>query len=329
MSKTKYILSFILIILVLLNSSACDRKKGINVKNGEKKVVAFIMRENTGYHWINLKMGANIAAREAAVEISYSTPTNKDDVEELVNMINDAVTKKVKAIIITPIQDDKVVSAIERAYEHKILVIAVDSTISSKKITSLVATDSIVAGKKAGEFLLSIIGTAGNIVIVGNPKSQSNVDLREQGLQSIISGYSNIRVVDRIYTDGNPKELTQKLEDVLMDSSEANRPNCIIALDSYSSEQVAEFIEINGIAKEVRLICFDNTPKEVDYLDKGVIQCLITQNPFSMGYLSVKCAIDSINGKAVKKYIDTDSKLIDTNNMYLPENQKILFPYTK
>ena len=46
-----------------------------------------------------------------------------------------------------------------------------------------------------------------------------------------------------------------------------------------------------------------------------------------MGYLGIKVAVDSINGKKVEKNIDTGSKIITKENMYSQENQKLLFPF--
>lgn len=46
-----------------------------------------------------------------------------------------------------------------------------------------------------------------------------------------------------------------------------------------------------------------------------------------MGYLGIKYAMDAINHKNVPKRIKTDSKVITKENMYLPENQKLVFPF--
>ena len=59
-----------------------------------------------------------------------------------------------------------------------------------------------------------------------------------------------------------------------------------------------------------------------------MIQSLVVQNPFSMGYLGIKYAIDAIDGKSLPKRYNTGLKAIDKDNMYDPENQKLLFPFT-
>jgi ribose transport system substrate-binding protein len=82
------------------------------------------------------------------------------------------------------------------------------------------------------------------------------------------------------------------------------------------------------LAGKIRIVGFDSTPDEIEFLESDVIDSLIIQNPFSMGYLGVKYAVDAMNGKPVPKIVDTGSKVINKDNMYLPENQKLLFPLT-
>ena len=47
-----------------------------------------------------------------------------------------------------------------------------------------------------------------------------------------------------------------------------------------------------------------------------------------MGYLGVKYAYDALNNKKIPENVNTGSKVINKENMYLPENQKLVFPFT-
>jgi len=104
--------------------------------------------------------------------------------------------------------------------------------------------------------------------------------------------------------------------------------DAIAALNADSTVGVARAIEKRGLAGKIRIVGFDSTPDEIEFLERDVIDALIIQNPFSMGYLGVKYAVDTMNGKPVPKIVDTGSRVINKDNMYLPENQKLLFPLT-
>ena len=45
-------------------------------------------------------------------------------------------------------------------------------------------------------------------------------------------------------------------------------------------------------------------------VNAGQIDGLIVQNPFKMGYLSVKTMVDQLNGQPVEKHIDTGATLV-------------------
>lgn len=46
-----------------------------------------------------------------------------------------------------------------------------------------------------------------------------------------------------------------------------------------------------------------------------------------MGYLAVKTAIEAVEGEEVEQIIDTGSVVITKENMYLSENEKLMFPF--
>ncbi len=80
---------------------------------------------------------------------------------------------------------------------------------------------------------------------------------------------------------------------------------------------------------KVKLVAFDASPNEVESLKEGVIQALIVQSPFTMGYLGVKSAVDAINGKQLEKRIDTGVTVATTQNFDEPNIQKILYPLSR
>jgi ribose transport system substrate-binding protein len=109
--------------------------------------------------------------------------------------------------------------------------------------------------------------------------------------------------------------------------NEHHNTDVIIALNAPTTVGVCKAVKEMNLQGKVKVIGFDSTHEEIDYLDEDVIQATIVQNPYSMGYLGVKSALEVLGKKAVPKYVDTGSKVIDKNNMYTPENQKLLFPF--
>jgi ribose transport system substrate-binding protein len=105
--------------------------------------------------------------------------------------------------------------------------------------------------------------------------------------------------------------------------------DAIVAMNEVAAEGVAQAIDEMNLEGKVKIIAFDSTLQAIDYMEKGIIQAIIIQNPLSIGYLGVKNAVDAMNGKKIESRIYINSTAIDKGNMYLPENQKLLFPFTK
>jgi len=84
-----------------------------------------------------------------------------------------------------------------------------------------------------------------------------------------------------------------------------------------------------GMAGKIRLLGFDNSLAEIQFIEQGVIDATVVQKPFNMGYLAVRAALDAVEKKPRIPFIDTGSVLITASNLYLPENQKLLFPFSE
>jgi ribose transport system substrate-binding protein len=326
MNKKGKLLVLFLVIMILPGISGCQRNLNLE---GTTKNIALIVRMNNGYYWGSVKLGADAAANEFNVNVRYTAPEDEEDVEGQIRLVNSELDQKVDALILAASDYNALVEVTERAAGMHIPVIIIDSEVNTDKIDSYIATDNNDAGIKAGNQLVKILsGSDGEkkVGIMNFVKGTRNAEQREEGLLKAISAYPGIKVVAKEYCSSDKKlafELTQKM------IRNNNDISAIVALNAISSEGVAEAVSQLDLAGKVNIIAFDSTPNEIDYMEKGVIQVLITQNPFNMGYLSVKYAVDAMNGVSINKYYDTGSEIINRDNMYLPENQRLLFPFIK
>ena len=64
--------------------------------------------------------------------------------------------------------------------------------------------------------------------------------------------------------------------------------------------------------------------KVVADLKAGAIQAMVVQDPFQMGFQTVKTLVDKLDGKAPPKRIDLSAKVIFAEDVDKPENQRLL-----
>jgi ribose transport system substrate-binding protein len=76
----------------------------------------------------------------------------------------------------------------------------------------------------------------------------------------------------------------------------------------------------------VKLITFDFSDAHVEALEKGTIDIMIIQEPFRLGYDSVKALVEKLRGAEPAKRIDLPARLIVKSDLGNPEVRKMLFP---
>jgi ribose transport system substrate-binding protein len=157
-------------------------------------------------------------------------------------------------------------------------------------------------------------------------KGAATANQRETGFLKAVSQYPGIEVVQTVYCNSDELLAQQLTIDIVNSGTEID---AFVCLNAYGTVGTAKAIEELGYAGEIKIIGFDSTPEEIRFMEKDVIQSLVIQNPFNMGYLGVKYALDAIGNEKIPKSVNTGSEGIDKENMYLPENQKLVFPFTE
>ena len=83
-------------------------------------------------------------------------------------------------------------------------------------------------------------------------------------------------------------------------------------------------------AGKIKTVGFDTNIVSIGMLETGEMGALIVQNPFAMGYLSIKKAAELKNGEQPgEEAIYTAVTAVKKENMYDPDIQKILFSFKK
>lgn len=321
MKKRVFFIFYILFILCCFIGCADKR----NIDDIEvRKNIDFIVKSRSGDYWNTVKSGAEAAAKEFNINLKYTAPAYEYDIEEQISLVNRAIDRKVDSIVLAANDFNKLAPSTEKAYNNKIPVIIVDSEVNTSKINGVIATDNLEAGKKAANKAVEILGDKAQIAIINYIKGSASADKREEGVSKVLSDYPGIKVIAIEYSFSDEKTAAEITRKLIKENPDLDG---FIALNAVTSVGAAQVIEQLGVGGKVKLIAFDCTPEEVEYIDRGIIQTTVIQNPFTMGYLGVKYAAMSARGRDIPRFVDTGSKIIDKDNMYLPENQKLVFPF--
>jgi len=324
-------LVFILVILSILAAIAITvvYRNGSTVDMGsEKKPKIAVILKTIDYKslafWQTVRDGIESAGKDFNVDISIQGPMSETQVDEQINIIRNALKTKPDAFVIAAADFDRLIPVATEIKDAKIPLVTIDSFINGDVADTRIGTNNYDAGQKAGAALMEKIQPGSRVVIMSYVQGTSSAIDREQGVRDFLKG--KVDLGDTIFSGGEISVAYDQAAQLLKKDPDVRG---IIALNDPTTIGVARALNDSNKKQDVVLIGFDNSLSVLGFVEAEVVRDTIVQKPFNMGYLGIKTAVELINGKKVDAFIDTGSKVINHQNMLLPENQKLLFPVTR
>jgi ribose transport system substrate-binding protein len=294
---------------------------------GEKKrVIGVVPKGRAHLFWQSVQAGAIAASRETGVEISWNGPATETDFNGQLQIVDSMINRRVDAICLAPIDKKAMVSVVDRAAAQKIPVIIFDSPVDTEKFISQVATDNYAAGAMAAERMGEILGGKGEVIVVAVQPGAASTMARESGFEETIGKkFPAIKIVDKRFGMADYAKSLAVAENML-----TAHPQAAGLFASNESSAAGASQALRGRAgTKIKMVGFDSSAPLVEDLRKGIIDSLVVQQPFKMGYESVIAAVNHLGGKAVTKINNLDPKLVTANNVDTPEIQALVNPDLK
>jgi ribose transport system substrate-binding protein len=287
-----------------------------------KPRIAVIPKGVSHNFWLSIKAGADAAGQELGAEILWKGPATETDYTGQVNIVEDFVNKQVDGIVLAPSSGDALVTPAKKAQAAGIPVIVIDSGINWEDYAAYISTDNRKGGEIAAERMAEILGGKGNVAILGVKKGSVSTDEREDGFQSVIkSKYPNIKIVDFLYGEADRAKSADKAEDLITRHTDLNG---IFASNESSAVGALRAINVKAVQGKVKLVGFDSSPDLIAAVKGGIIDSLVVQDPYKMGYEGVKAALNQKAGKPVERRLDTGVELVKKDNLDMPKIQNLI-----
>lgn len=314
--------ALVLLALVLFPSMMDSFRTDGLEEEGKSMPITLMLRQKDSDYWNTVRKGAEAAAKEFGVQLQIIAPDDEDDVEGQLAMIRSAIKQGTHALIVAALDDMAVSRAVE---DVRIPVVAIDTELTSSHVRSYIGSNHYDAGQKAGEKMIELLQGKGQVVILSITQDDRNTEQRVHGLLDAFKNAPDIEVLGNRYCMSSP-EYCQEVTSVLMDKGEIDG---IVALNAGASIGASREVDRRGMSKAVKMVAFDSALEQLELLQDGKLHGTIVQNPFSMGYLGVKYAVEAMDGKEIPERVEIPTKVIDNENMFWMDNQKLLFPFVK
>jgi ribose transport system substrate-binding protein len=295
---------------------ACNRQ--------QQRRIAVIPKGTAHVFWQSVHAGAEAAGREFHEEILWDGPPNETDYSRQLEILDSMLNRHVDGIVVAASDRTTLNSALDRAMREKVPVVVFDSGVDSTNYVSFVATDNFEAGKLAARKLAQLLNGKGTVAMIQNaPGSASTMD-RERGFkEALAKEFPGVQLVAEQYSMSDRAKAMAAAENIL-----TAHPNLdgIFASSEPSSVGTAQALKSRGLVGKIKFVAFDSSEGLVEDLKAGVMDALVAQDPFKMGYEAVRAVTDKLNGKTPQKKIDLSGAVITRADLDKPEIKALLHP---
>ena len=255
--------------------------------------VALITMDSIDQHWITLNEGAQKAAAELGVEVTFMAPNTKDDAQQI-EQVNNAVAGGCDAIIVAANGPDAISSALNEAIAAGVKVVYVDSP-ANVAAEATFSTDNEAAGKTAGETMLAELTaqgiTEGKIGIVNVNAATASCVARENGFRAAFEGTA-FELLETQYGEGDAAKSQSIAENYITQGVVG-----IFGANEGSTNGSGNAVKASGTS--VVCVGFDKSDAILGLIEDGYILATMAQNPDVMGYEGVKAAVAALNGESL------------------------------
>ncbi len=298
-------------------------RRALNPVGNEQIVVVLKTIGPDMEFWQVVRAGIQVAAAEFGVEPVIVGPRWERDIERQMEILAEVIEDAPDAILLAASDFNRLAPLAEEAASRGITVVTLDSALNSTVPVSFVATDNVRAGRKAGEEIRSLVPATQDIALISHIPGVATAIEREEGVLQALQAWGPGRVIGTFYAENDPDIAFQIMADLL-----ERYPNLggIVALNENSTVGAGRAIRDIAGDRVIRIVGFDNSQEEIQFLERGIVNALVVQKPFNMGYLGIKTTVHALRGVPVAPIIHTDSVLVRRDEIFTEENQRLLFP---
>lgn len=272
--------------------------------------------------WQAVKAGADQAATDLGVTVTFEGPDNESQVDKQIDMLAASLAKSPAAIGFAALDSQAAIPLLRKAQNAGIPVIAFDSGVDSDIPLGTAATDNAAAAALAADKMAEMIGNKGKVAVVAHDQvSRTGVDRRDGFVDTIEEKYPDIDVVTIEYGGGDHLKSTEITKAILTANPDIAG---IFGTNEGSAIGVVNGVRESGM-KDIVIIGYDSGKAQKDAIREGLMAGAITQNPVGIGYETVRAAVAAARGESVESNIDTGFYWYDASNIDEPQIAAVLY----
>lgn len=288
--------------------------------------VSVVVDESASGRWLPFREGLLQAAKDNNIELNFVSTDTLVSVQQEGKIISREIQNGANGVIVA-FRASEGTSEMLRGFTGQSLLELVDTEVESEGNDTIgtVTMDSAEIGRALRELLRTELRLRGDIkenrlrvgILSGNQQQFS--------MQEILSTFSEGIEEENVDISWEISG-TEQTEEELRLKNRTNPVDILLSMDNHSTEQALHYLR-ESRKESVKLYGVGTSDELVYGLDSGLIAGLIVPEEFNMGYRALSDLAGRLNHRTanpIKRKIGF--RMVSRDNMYLEENQRILFP---
>jgi erythritol transport system substrate-binding protein len=254
-------------------------------------------------------------AKAKAEELGYATLvlSHDDDANKQSQLIDTAIARGAKAIILDNAGADASVASVKKAKDAGVPSFLIDREINATGIAIAQIVSNNYQGAQLGaQEFVKLMGEKGNYVELVGKESDTNAGIRSKGFHDVVDDYPDLKLVARQSANWSQPEAYAKMESIL----QAN-PNIKGVLSGNDTMAMGAWAALAAAGrKEVIVVGFDGSNDVRDSVRQGGIKATVLQPAYREAQLAVEQANAFFKNRATpaKEKQLMDCVLINASN---------------
>lgn len=274
-------------IAMELNYQPNSVAKSLSIRNRNLKIAVVLHLDAPNSFFDDVIAGIN-RAREEIQDFGISVemyPCRDFDPGDQLALIDKAIGDGANAMIIVPINDDRIRQRLNALYESRFPVAFLTNILEDAHYLSYIGCDYRLAGQiTAG--LLNMVQPSGGKLLLFSPSFQMyGHTLRAEGLRTqLLQAYPQIQLLDTVELSGEDIRDYQLTTAALQQHPDTNMIVCPGAFSCGNLQAIADC----GKLSHCKTLCYDYSSRIDAMIRSGDVFAALTQCPQEQGYTAVK-----------------------------------------
>lgn len=258
---------------------------------GLKRVI--LLNNGADPYWDAMRAGMLSAEKDFKLQeaglksvMDVNDATAKGQIDKLRQYANQTDVAAV-AVSVTDALNPAIANAMRSLGEQGIKVIAIDCDTNRETGRdarfAYLGTDNIVAGQELGKAVKGLRPEGGKYATFVGLKSAANAIERIKGFGE--GAGETFTLAESLGDEFDKSAARKNVQDALDRNPDITT---LVGIYAYNAHAIAEVVKERDLKSKITVAVFDGAPLAIADMEEGLIDVMILQNPYEMGYLGTR-----------------------------------------